>query len=73
MLKKQKDLYKWKGVEEDIISCDEKVKVLNENFLEIKSIVQSSFDDAVLMGCDQKDFKDKIVSLIAEIKFSYKK
>ena len=64
---------KWKGVEEDIISCDEKVKVLNENFFEIKSIVQSSFDDAVLMGCDQKDFKNKIISLISEMKFSYKK
>ena len=40
----------WLDKEKKIISCDETNKVLNENFLEIYNIIQSSFDDAVLMG-----------------------
>ena len=43
-------------------------KVLNENYSEIKNILQNSFDDAVLIG-DEKDFK-KIKDLIENLNFS---
>ena len=36
------------------------IRFLNENYSEIKNILQNSFDDAVLIGCDEKDFKKKI-------------
>ncbi len=60
----------WKGNDKKIISCTETNKVLNENFLEIYSVLQNSFDDAVLMGCDESDFKKKITQLINDLKFS---
>ena len=63
----------WKTKDDEIVSCEEKVKVLNENYDEIKTIIQNSFDDAILMGCDEDDFKLKIVDLIKELEFSYKK
>ena len=62
----------WKTKDDEIVSCEEKVKVLNENYDEIKTIIQNSFDDAILMGCDEDDFKKKIYDLIKNIDFSYK-
>ena len=62
----------WKSKDDEIVSCEEKVKVLNENYDEIKTIIQNSFDDAILMGCDEDDFKKKISDLIKNIDFSYK-
>ena len=55
-----------------------KIYVKNEstdlqNFItinEIKTLIQNAFDDAVLIGCDEKDFKNKILELINEIEFS---
>ena len=63
----------WKTKDDEVVSCEEKVKVLNENYEEIKTVVQNSFDDAILMGCDEDDFKLKIIDLIKELDFSYKK
>ena len=37
---------------------------------EVKNIIQNSFDDAILMGCDEGDFKKKVRVLIDELKFS---
>tara|TARA_B100001027_G_C16008171_1_gene215708 strand:- start:219 stop:425 length:207 start_codon:yes stop_codon:yes gene_type:complete len=63
----------WKTKDDEVVSCEEKVKVLNENYEEIKTVIQNSFDDAILMGCDEDDFKLKIIDLIKELEFSYKK
>ena len=41
-------------------SCEETNKVLNENFIEVSSVLQSAFDDAILIGCDEDDFKKKL-------------
>ncbi len=60
----------WLDKEKKIISCDETNKVLNENFLEIYNIIQSSYDDAVFMGCDENNVKEKIIKLVSELKFS---
>ena len=69
MKKKSQDLV-WIDKKEKIISCDETNKVLNENYDEIKILVQNAFDDAVLIGCDEKDFKKKINDLIESLEFS---
>ena len=60
----------WYSKEKKIISCDETNKVLNENFTEIETTIQNAFDDAVLIGCDEKDFKKKIIELIDLLEFS---
>lgn len=63
----------WKTKDDEIISCEEKIKVLNENHEEIKILLQNSFDDAILMGCEEDDFKLKIQDLINNLEFSFKK
>ncbi len=62
----------WKDKKNKLISCDEKLKVLNENFDEIRNTTQNAYDDAILMGCNESDFKSKLITLIKELEFSYK-
>ena len=44
--------------------------ILNENYHEIRTVIQNAFDDAVLIDCDEKDFKNKIIDLVNNIEFS---
>ena len=60
----------WIDKNHKIISCEETNKVLNENFIEVSSVLQNAFDDAILIGCDEDDFKKKIINLIKSIEFS---
>ena len=68
-MKKNKE-YLWVDKNKKAISCDESNKILNENFYEVKNIIQNSFDDAILMGCDENHFKKKVRLFIDELKFS---
>ena len=69
-MKKKVENFIWRAKDNKIISCDETNKVLNENYNEIKTIIQNAFDDAVLIDCDEKDFKNKIIDLVNNIEFS---
>ena len=60
----------WIDKNNKIISCEETNKVLNENFIEVSSVLQNAFDDAILIGCDEKDFKKKIIKLLNNLEFS---
>lgn len=40
----------WLKPDGSILSCVEKIKVLNEDFHEIEQLAQDTLDDAVLMG-----------------------
>ncbi|MAJ02921.1 MAG: hypothetical protein CMP37_03305 [Rickettsiales bacterium] len=67
------DQYIWRTKSKEIISCDEKLKILNENLIEIEILCQSAMDDAILMGCDEEDFKSKVIEVIKNSKFSFSK
>jgi hypothetical protein len=60
----------WYSKDKKIISCDETNKVLNENHSEVQSLIQNAFDDAILMGCDEEDVKEKIINLVNNLEFS---
>lgn len=46
------------------ISCEEKLKVLNENLAEIRQMCQDAFEDALLMGCDESQVRAVLVATI---------
>ena len=50
----------WKDIEDKPISCIEKIKILNENIMEIKQLSDDAIEDAKLMGVDP----DQIISVI---------
>ena len=60
----------WIDKNNKIISCEETNKVLNENLTEIIHLLQNSYDDAILLGCDEDDFKNKIKKLLEGLEFS---
>ena len=60
----------WIDKNNKVISCEETNKVLNENFIEASSVLQSAFDDAILIGCNEDDFKKKVIKLINSLEFS---
>ena len=55
----------WLTPQGEKVSCVEKIKVLNENLEEIKVMAQEALEDAVLMGCDEKQFR-QVIEMIAE-------
>jgi len=63
----------WRAPDGAPVSCLEKVKVLNENIEEIRQMCQDALEDAVLMGCDERQLRDTLASLVAHIENPYAK
>jgi hypothetical protein len=55
------------------VSCLEKIKVLNENLEEIRALAQDALEDAVLMGCDEAQFRQIVHNISEVIVNPYKK
>ena len=65
-MSKNKNQLLWYAKDNKIISCDETNKVLNENYEELKTLVQNIYDDAILIGCDEEDFKKKKIKILVD-------
>lgn len=63
----------WRQADGNPVSCEEKLKVLNENLVEIRAYCQDAFEDALLMGCDETQVRQVFESVIDSIKNPYKK
>ncbi|MDE2229283.1 MAG: hypothetical protein KGL11_09615 [Alphaproteobacteria bacterium] len=55
------------------VSCLDKIKVLNENLEEIRQLAQDALEDAVLMGCDEVQFRRVMRELAASLENPYRK
>ena len=55
----------WRTPEGEPVSCVEKIKVLNENLEEIRVMAEEALEDAVLMGCDEAQFRQVLDDLFA--------
>ena len=49
-MSKKKNHLLWYAKNNKVISCDETNKVLNENYEELKTLIQNIYDDAILIG-----------------------
>ena len=67
------DLPTWLTAEGEPVSCVEKIKVLNENLEELRALAQEALEDAVLMGCDEAQFREVLRRLVAGLVNPYKK
>lgn len=63
----------WKQPDGKPVSCLEKVKVLNQNLIEIKQLAQDALEDAVLMGCDEEQVRAVFYDLVAKLENPYGK
>jgi hypothetical protein len=55
------------------VTCDEKLKVLTENLEEIHQACQDALEDAVLMGCDEKQVREVLDAVVTSVENPYKK
>ncbi len=57
----------WRDPAGQPISCVEKIKVLRENHEELRQQLQDCFEDALLMGCDEQQFRQILDGLVKEL------
>ena len=53
------------------VSCTEKIKVLNENFLELCQLAQDALEDALLMGCSEAQVRETFHTMIDNLRNPY--
>ncbi len=61
----------WRDSEGKVIACVEKNKVMRENLEEIRQVCQDALEDAVLMGCDEKQVRAVLAELVASLESHY--
>ena len=61
---KDAELPTWLDVDGMPLGCLEKIKVLNENILEIRDMCQDALEDAVLMGCDERQIRNVLSQIV---------
>ena len=54
----------WRKPDGSLVSCDEKLRVLNENLVELRQMCQDAFEDALLMGCDEQQIRAVFAGVI---------
>lgn len=58
---------KWRAPNGAPVACVEKIKVLNENLLEIRQMCQDALEDAVLMGCDESQMRAVLLDMVRSL------
>ena len=61
----------WRSPEGKVIACVEKNKVLQENLAEIRQVCRDALEDAILMGCDEQQFRKVLAELVAKLESPY--
>jgi len=68
-----KPLPTWVRDNNSIVACTEKVRVMKENFDEIKQITQDAFEDGLLMEVSDKQMREALHQLVDDLIDPYKK
>jgi hypothetical protein len=64
---------KWLRDDDSVVSCTEKVKVMTENFDEIKQIAQDAFEDGLLMEVSEAQMREALHALVDSLVNPYHK
>ena len=64
---------RWKATSGKIFSCREKIKILNQDIEEVNQVCQDALEDALLMDCDESQFRDAIFRVVDNLINPYKK
>jgi hypothetical protein len=61
----------WLSPQGKPLSCREKIKVLNENLLEIRQMCQDALEDGILMDCDEAQVRATLHRLVDTLENPY--
>lgn len=74
MSNEKKDAWpKWLRDDNSIVACTEKVKVMTENFDEIKQIAQDALEDGLLMEVSEEQMRETLHRLVDMLVNPYQK
>jgi hypothetical protein len=74
MSNEKKDAWpKWVRDDNSIVACTEKVKVMTENFDEIKQIAQDALEDGLLMEVSEEQMRETLHRLVDMLVNPYQK
>ncbi len=71
--KKTETLPVWRNAQGEPLSCIEKIKLLNQNLEELSALAQEAFEDALLMGCDERQIREVLAAIVARLDNPYRK
>lgn len=57
----------WRKPDGSVVSCHEKVKVLNENYAELQTLLQDLLDDALVLGCSEAQVREVLQHMLDEL------
>lgn len=57
----------WVRDDNSIVACTEKIRVMKENFDEIKQVTQDAFEDGLLMEVSETQMREALHHLINEL------
>jgi hypothetical protein len=63
----------WMRDDNSIVSCTEKIKVMKENFDELKQLAQDAFEDGLIMEVSEEQLKETLQKLINDLNNPLKK
>lgn len=58
---------RWRKPDGSPVACVEKIKVLNDNYRELRELAQDALEDAVLMGCAEDQVRLALHQLVDEL------
>ena len=73
MIKKSKKWPTWVRDDQSVVSCTEKIKVMTENFDEIKEITQDAFEDGLLMEVSDEQMRQALHQMVDDLHSTLKK
>ena len=68
MTNKTKNWQKWVKNDQSVVSCTEKIKVMTENFDELKQLAQDAFEDGLLMEVSDQQMRDVLHQMVDDLK-----
>ena len=57
----------WRAADGTLLSCTEKIRVLNENIREIRELAQAALEDGVLMGADPDQVRSVLTRSVQDL------
>ena len=64
-------LPRWHDESGHVLTCREKVSVLNENIHELSMMAQDAYEDALLMGVSKDQVKQMFIAIIDGLQSPY--
>ena len=54
----------WRAADGTPIACRDKLRMLAENHAELAQVMRDAFEDAVLMGVDERSMRDMLLRMV---------